>query len=82
MDSATLVTRQRRQYMLAIHRTGWGLSLESLSTVGAEVQVGVRPAQQQAGQDTPQRLVLKVLQGRKLLVSKKCFAMSLFNLLS
>ena len=41
--------------MIGIHGTGWGLGLESLSTVGADVQVGVWPVQQQAGQDTPQR---------------------------
>ena len=51
---ATRVTRQRRRYMIGIHGTGWGLGLESLSTVGADVQVGVWPVQQQAGQDTPQ----------------------------
>ena len=41
--------------MVTIRVLGWGLGLEGLSTVGADVQVGVWPAQQQAGQDTPQR---------------------------
>ena len=41
--------------MNTIHGTGWRLGLESLSTVGADVLVGVWPDQQQAGQDTQQR---------------------------
>ena len=44
--------------MVTIHVPGWGLGLEGLSTVGADVQVGVWPAQQQAGQGTPQRMVV------------------------
>ena len=39
---ATRVTRQRRQYMIGVHGTGWRLGLESLSTVGADVQVYVQ----------------------------------------
>ena len=42
-------------YMVTIQVPGWGLGLGGLSTVGADVQVGVWPAQQQAGQGTPQR---------------------------
>ena len=41
--------------MVTIDVPGWGLGLEGLSTVDADVQVGVWPAQQQAGQGTPQR---------------------------
>ena len=43
------------EYMVTIRMLGWGHGLEGLSTVGADVQVGVWPAQQQAGQGTPQR---------------------------
>ena len=48
-------------YMVTIHVPGWGLGLEGLSTVGADVQVGVWPAQQQAGQGTPQRFTSHLL---------------------
>ena len=41
--------------MVTIHVPGWGLGLEGLSTEGADVQVGVWPEQQQAGQDAHQR---------------------------
>ena len=44
------------RYMVTIQVPGWELGLEGLSTVGADVQVGVWPAQQQAGQGTPQRV--------------------------
>ena len=44
-------------YMVTIHVPGWGLGLEGLSTVGADVQVGVWPEQQQAGQDAHQRCI-------------------------
>ena len=44
--------------MVTIHVPGWGLGLEGLSTVGADVQVGVWPEQQQAGQDAHQRYII------------------------
>ena len=40
-------------YMVTIQVPGRRLGLDGLSTVGADVQVGVWPAQQQAGQGTP-----------------------------
>ena len=43
------------RYMVTIQVPGRGLGLVSLSTVGAEVLVGVWPDQQQAGLDTQQR---------------------------
>ena len=54
---ATRVTRQRRRYMNTLHGTGRRLGLESLATEGAGVVVGVWPDQQQAGQDTQQRII-------------------------
>ena len=47
--------------MVTIHVPGWGLGLEGLSTVGADVQVGVWPEQQQAGQDAHQRFTTHLL---------------------
>ena len=47
--------------MVTIQVPGWGLGLGSLSTVGAEVLVGVWPDQQQAGLDTQQRFTSHLL---------------------
>ena len=51
------------RYMVTIQVPGRGLGLGSLSTVGAEVLVGVWPDQQQAGLDTQQRRLRIKLDG-------------------
>ena len=48
-------------YMVTIHVPGWRLGLEGLSTEGADVQVGVWPEQQQAGQDAHQRTITSAI---------------------
>ena len=47
--------------MVTIQMPGRGLGLGSLSTVVAGAEVGVWPAQQQAGQGTPQRCNLDLI---------------------
>ena len=47
--------------MVTIQVPGWGIGLGGLSTVGADVQVGVWPEQQQAGQDAHQRFTTHLL---------------------
>ena len=59
----THVTRQRQQHMNDIHVGGRRLGLDGLSTEGADVHGGVWPAQQQAGQGTPQRSKQRVAVG-------------------
>ena len=49
------------RYMVTIQVPGRGLGLGSLSTIGADVQVGVWPDQQQAGQDAHQRFTTHLL---------------------